>query len=79
MPICRCSSRARCKTGAAIGLVIALAMTRFMSSLLFGVSALDATTYLAGLAVLVATAVGASYVPARRAATVDPVEILKAE
>jgi putative ABC transport system permease protein len=64
-------------SGTAIGLVIALVMTRFMSSLLFGVSALDATTYLVGLAVLVGTAAVASYVPARRAAAVDPVETLK--
>ena len=64
-------------SGTAIGLVIALVMTRFMSSLLFGVSALDATSYLVGLAVLVGTAAVASYVPARRAAAVDPVETLK--
>jgi predicted permease len=66
-------------SGAAIGLVIALATTRFMSSLLFGVSALDVTTYVAGLVVLLATAAAASYVPARRAAAVDPVETLKTE
>jgi predicted permease len=66
-------------SGAAIGLVIALATTRFMSSLLFGVSALDVKTYVAGLVVLLATAAAASYVPARRAAAVDPVETLKTE
>jgi predicted permease len=65
--------------GVAAGLAAAVALTRLMSSLLFGVSPLDATTYVAALGVLLAAAALASYVPARRAATVDPVETLRAE
>jgi putative ABC transport system permease protein len=54
-------------------------LTRLMSSQLFGVGPLDAPTYVAALGVLLAAAGLASYVPACRAATVDPVETLKAE
>jgi ABC-type lipoprotein release transport system permease subunit len=50
-----------------------------MSSLLFGIGPLDAPTYLAALGVLLAAAAFASYVPARRAASIDPVETLKTE
>ncbi len=50
-----------------------------MSSLLFGVSPLDPVTYAAVPIVLVAAAILASYLPARRVAAVDPVEALKAE
>jgi ABC-type lipoprotein release transport system permease subunit len=50
-----------------------------MSSLLFGVERLDPTTYAAVLGVLAMAAALASYVPARRAAAVDPVETLTAE
>jgi hypothetical protein len=65
--------------GVVVGLVAALALTRLMSSLLFGIGPLDAPTYLAALGVLLAAAAFASYVPARRAARIDPVETLKAE
>ena len=50
-----------------------------MSSLLFGVSPHDPITYVAVPFVLVAAAVLASYLPARRVASVDPVEALKVE
>jgi putative ABC transport system permease protein len=50
-----------------------------MSSLLFGVKPLDPLTYGAVALGLIVTAAVASYVPARRAATVDPVESLRAE
>jgi ABC-type lipoprotein release transport system permease subunit len=50
-----------------------------MSTLLFGVNALDVTTYVAVSLVLGAAAALASYVPARRAAMVDPVIALRAE
>ena len=56
-----------------------LALTRLMKSLLFGISPLDPLTYAAVPVVLVAAAMLASYLPARRAAAVDPVEALKAE
>ena len=65
--------------GAAVGLVAAAALTRLMSSLLFGVSTLDPVTYAAMPALLVAAAVLASYLPARRAMAVDPVQALRAE
>jgi predicted permease len=65
--------------GATAGLVIAIALTQWMSSLLFGVERLDPLTYVAVLGVLGFAAALASYVPARRAMTVDPVETLTAE
>ncbi|HEY1760846.1 MAG TPA: ABC transporter permease [Bryobacteraceae bacterium] len=65
--------------GAAIGLAAAAGLTRLMSSLLFGVNALDPITYAAVAAVLIFAAVLASYFPARRATAVDPVSALRAE
>ena len=59
--------------------MVALTITRFMSSLLFGVSPLDPTTYVGALAALVATAAVASYLPARRAAAINPIETLRTE
>jgi predicted permease len=65
--------------GAVIGLVAAIGLTRLMESLLFGISPLDPVTYSLVPLVLVAAAMLASYLPARRAAAVDPVEALRAE
>jgi hypothetical protein len=65
--------------GAGVGLVTAIALSQWMSSLLFGVERLDPPTYAAVLSVLAMAAAMASYVPARRAAAVDPVETLTAE
>jgi predicted permease len=65
--------------GVGIGLITAVGLTRLMKSLLFGISPLDPLTYAAVPIVLVAATVLASYLPARRAAAVDPVEALKAE
>jgi ABC-type antimicrobial peptide transport system permease subunit len=65
--------------GVAIGLGTATALTRLMKSLLFGISPLDPLTYIAVPLILVTATVLASYLPARQAATVDPVEALKAE
>jgi ABC-type lipoprotein release transport system permease subunit len=50
-----------------------------MSSLLFGVTPVDAATFAAAASVLVTAALAASYVPARRAAAVDPVQTLRAQ
>ena len=65
--------------GVAIGVFAAAGLTQFMKSLLFGISPLDPLTYLAIPSILVASAVLASYLPARRAAAVDPVEALRTE
>jgi len=65
--------------GAALGLVAAAGLTRLMSSLLFGVTALDPATYGSVSALLVATAVVASYLAARRAVGVDPVQAPRAD
>jgi ABC-type antimicrobial peptide transport system permease subunit len=64
--------------GVALGLIGAIALTRVMSSLLFGIGPLDPVTYAAVSAVLIAAATVASYIPARRARTVDPVKALRA-
>lgn len=65
--------------GIAVGLGAAAGLTRLMKSLLFGISPLDPLTYAAVPVVLLVAAMLASYLPARRAAAVDPVEALKAE
>jgi ABC-type antimicrobial peptide transport system permease subunit len=65
--------------GAVAGLVAAGVLGRLMSSLLFGVSSLDPLAYVAALVVTIAAATIASYVPARRAATIDPMNTLRAE
>ncbi|MBV9612555.1 MAG: FtsX-like permease family protein, partial [Acidobacteriaceae bacterium] len=65
--------------GVVIGLGAALALTRILKALLFGISAQDPIIFVAAPLVLASAAMLASYVPARRAAAVDPVEVLKAE
>jgi len=65
--------------GVACGLLGAIVSMRLLSSLLFNVSPVDLITYGAACIGLVATAWLACYIPSRRAATVDPVEALRAE
>jgi ABC-type antimicrobial peptide transport system permease subunit len=66
-------------TGIAIGLGVALGLTRLMSTLLFGVSPVDLPTYGAVAAVLIGVVLLASYIPAQRAAAVDATEALRRE
>jgi len=65
--------------GAAVGLVAAFAVAQVMSSRLYGVTPLDPLTYAASTAVVVAVALLASYLPARRATQVDPMAALRYE
>ncbi|MGE5813903.1 MAG: ABC transporter permease [Acidobacteriota bacterium] len=65
--------------GLAGGLVAAIALTRLMASLLFGVSAKDPMTYLVVTLVLSAVVLVASYIPAWRAARIDPLLALKSD
>jgi predicted permease len=65
--------------GVSLGTLAALVAVRFMKSLLYGVTADSPTTYLGVVAVVCLVALGASYLPARRAATVDPASSLRAE
>ena len=63
--------------GVALGVGGALALSRFVRGLLFGVTPTDPVTLGAVTLVLVATAATAAYVPARRATRVDPVRVLR--
>ncbi len=63
--------------GVLAGLAAAAVFTRIMASLLFGVSATDPATFVTVTGVLVCVAIVASYLPARRAASLDPMEVLR--
>jgi predicted permease len=65
--------------GAGVGLAAAAALARLMSSLLFGVGALDPLTYIVVCAFLLSAAGVASYLPARRATSIDPSTALRSE
>jgi predicted permease len=65
--------------GVVIGIGVAIASTRALESLLFGVDAVDAVTFVGMSASMLAIGLLASYVPARRASRVDPIESLRGE
>ena len=66
-------------TGLAIGLGLAWALTRTLQNLLYGVAAGDPATFAAVVALLGVIALAACYVPARRAARLDPIAVLRAD
>jgi putative ABC transport system permease protein len=65
--------------GIVVGIVASVAVTRTISSLLFGLSAMDPATFVGVGLLLAAVALLASYIPARRAAKVDPMVALRYE
>jgi putative ABC transport system permease protein len=65
--------------GIVIGLLASLALTRLMASLLYDISATDPFTFILVGVILALTAVAASYIPARRAMRVDPMQALRSE
>ncbi len=64
--------------GVVLGLAGAVALTRLLSSLLYGVRPVDPAVFAAVALVLIGTAVVASWIPGRRAARADPVRALRA-
>jgi ABC-type antimicrobial peptide transport system permease subunit len=65
--------------GLVLGAVLSLAVTRLETSVLFGVRPLDATSIVAALAFLAIAAAVAAWLPARRAASIDPIQALRTE
>jgi putative ABC transport system permease protein len=66
-------------SGLAIGLLLALASTQLLASLLFGVGAADPVTYALAAVVFGALSLAASFVPARRALAINPTVALRSE
>ena len=65
--------------GVAVGVVVAIASTRVLASLLFGVEAIDPLLFSAMALFLVAVGLAASWIPARRASLVDPIESMRGD
>jgi len=65
--------------GLALGVAVAIAASRFIESMLFGLTAADPLTYASAAGVVLAVALAASLLPAFRAARVDPMTALRVE
>jgi ABC-type antimicrobial peptide transport system permease subunit len=65
--------------GVVVGALAAAGLTKYIQTLLFGVGRLDLVAFVGMSAVMLAVAMAASYIPARRASRVDPVVALRAE
>jgi ABC-type antimicrobial peptide transport system permease subunit len=65
--------------GVTVGLAISVAASRLLASFLFGVGATDTVTFAGGAALLCLVTLAATYVPARRAAHLDPLVALRRE
>ena len=65
--------------GTALGLIVSLGTTRLLSSMLYGVNPTDALSLLGSTVLVILVAIAASYIPARRAAKVDPMVALRYE
>ena len=65
--------------GLLLGLPVSFAITRFISTLVYGISTTDPATFIAVAGVLMLVAFLASYLPARRALNLNPVDILRSE
>lgn len=65
--------------GVAIGVVASLAVTRLLSKLVFGISTVDAPTFLGAAVLLITIAAAASFIPALRATRVTPMDTLRWE
>ena len=68
-----------CVIGAAAGVVLALLLMRFAASVLYGVSSSDLLTCVGATSILVAFALLMTWLPARRASRIDPIEALRFE
>jgi putative ABC transport system permease protein len=65
--------------GAAIGIAAALALTQYITSILFDIQPHDPATFASAIAVLIAAGLAATLIPARRAIRVDPINVLRSE